>query len=273
MDKIEFISSGLLELYATGIASSEERKMVEDYLSQYPELKEELNKIEISLENYAMSQSETPSASVKSNLLSSLDFKKEVTHNNKKEIPVIEIQNQDNIYESKKVSKFNFSYLAAASVILLIGSIIFAYTFYNKYQDASANLAAAQEKLSKQQQSNEALSSDINVMTNKNVLPVVMNGTPKMPGALAKLFWMKTTGDVYIDPSNLPETPVDKQYQLWAIVDGKPVDAGMISKEKGEYRIQKMKSFGNVEAFAITMEKTGGSATPTMDEMVVSVKM
>ena len=144
---------------------------------------------------------------------------------------------------------------------------------YNKYQDASANLAAAQEKLDKQQQSNEALSSDINVMTNRNVLPVVMNGTPKMPTALAKLFWMKTTGDVYIDPSNLPEAPANKQYQLWAIVDGKPVDAGMISKEKGEYRIQKMKSFGSVEAFAITMEKTGGSATPTMDEMVVSVKM
>jgi anti-sigma-K factor RskA len=34
-----------------------------------------------------------------------------------------------------------------------------------------------------------------------------------------------------------------------------------------------MKSFGNVQAFAITLEKTGGSPTPTMDEMIVSAKM
>lgn len=273
MNKSEIISSGMLELYATGIASSEERKMVEDQLLQYPALKEELSQIEIALENYAMSHAETPSDSVKQNLLSQLDFNTDSTKVMKNEVPVVEMKNQTITNEIRKNSRFNFSYLAAASILLLFGSIIFAYTYYNKFQDASANLAMAQEKLDKQQQSNQVLSSDINVMTNKNVLPVVMNGTPKSPGALAKLFWMKTTGDVYIDPSNLPDVPADKQYQLWAIVDGKPVDAGMISKDKGSYRIQKMKSFGNVEAFAITMEKTGGSPTPTMDEMVVSVKM
>lgn len=253
-----------------GIASPEEREMAENYLLQYPDLKEELNQIEISLENYAVSHSETPSASVKQNLLNQLEFK--TGNKAENEVPVVEMKNDRGSYTNNKNS-FNFRYLVAASFILLIGSIIFSYTYYNKYQDATTNLALAQQKLNKQQQSNEALSSDMNVITNKNVLPVVMNGTPKMPGALAKLFWMKTTGDVYIDPSNLPEVPSDKQYQLWAIVAGKPVDAGMISKEKGNYRIQKMKSFGSVDAFAITLEKEGGSPTPTMDEMVVSVKM
>ena len=62
-------------------------------------------------------------------------------------------------------------------------------------------------------------------MTDKHALPVVLNGTPKSPEALAKIFWMKNTGQVYIDPSNLPAVPEGKQYQLWAIVDGKPVDA------------------------------------------------
>lgn len=273
MDKIELISSGILELYATGIASPEERKMVEEYLSKYPELKEELNQIEIALENYAIGHSETPSGSVKQNLLNRLDFRTESIQDKKNEAPVVEMQNQETGYQPKKNFGFNSNYLVAASIILLIGSVIFAFTYYNKYQDASTNLARAQEQLDKQQKSNQALSSDMDIMTNKNVLPVVLSGTPKMPGAVAKLFWMKTTGDVYIDPSNLPEAPVDKQYQLWAIVDGKPIDAGMISKDKADYRIQKMKSFGKVDAFAITLEKTGGSLTPTMDEMVVSVKM
>ncbi len=84
---------------------------------------------------------------------------------------------------------------------------------------------------------------------------------------------MRNTGDVYVDPSNLPAVPAGKQYQLWAIVDGKPISGGMISTEKGIYHIQKMKSFGKADAFAITLEKAGGSPAPTMDEMYVISKI
>jgi anti-sigma-K factor RskA len=65
------------------------------------------------------------------------------------------------------------------------------------------------------------------------------------------------------------------QYQLWAIVDGKPFDAGLLIETKtadNKYNIQKMKSFGKAEAFAITLEKKGGSATPSMDKMYVISK-
>jgi anti-sigma-K factor RskA len=34
-----------------------------------------------------------------------------------------------------------------------------------------------------------------------------------------------------------------------------------------------MKSFGSAQAFAITLEKAGGSPTPTMDEMYVMAKV
>ena len=155
----------------------------------------------------------------------------------------------------------------------LIGSIVLTYSYYNKYQSASRELQLAQQKIDQQNQANLAMKTDINVMTDKNSLPVVLKGTPHAPDALAKIYWMKTTGDVYVDPSNLPGIPSGKQYQLWAIVDGKPVDAGMISTEKGIYHIQKMKSFGRAEAFAITLEKAGGSPTPTMDQMYVISKI
>ena len=85
---------------------------------------------------------------------------------------------------------------------------------------------------------------------------------------------MKNTGDVYVDPSNLGQLSPDKQYQLWAIVDGKPVNGGMISSKNGDiFHMQKMHSFGKAQAFAITIEKAGGSVAPTMDEMVVIAKI
>jgi anti-sigma-K factor RskA len=47
----------------------------------------------------------------------------------------------------------------------------------------------------------------------------------------------------------------------------------MISTEKGVYHIQKMRSFGKAQVFAITLEKAGGSPTPTMDQMIVQAKI
>lgn len=265
MDRNEFILSGLLELYALGIASPEEKLMVEEYTLKYPELKQELNEIEISLEDYAQANAIQPSASVKEKLIDSIA----------KEIPEKEKSFLQATAVTKKVFHIPFIYklIAAAMVIFLIESIILTYSFYNKYKDTSRELQFAQQKLEQQEKYNQAMTADINVMTDKNAMPVVLNGTLKAPDALAKIFWMKNTGQVYIDPSNLPEAPVGKQYQLWAIVDGKPLDAGMIATEKGIYHIQKMKSFGNVQAFAITLEKAGGSPTPTMDQMIVHAEM
>ena len=63
----------------------------------------------------------------------------------------------------------------------------------------------------------------------------------------------------------MQQTPTGKQYQLWAIVDGKPVDAGVINNCIG---LCKMKKIDHAEAFAITLEKEGGSPTPTLNRNV-----
>ena len=267
MNKDEIISSGLLELYALGIASAEERLTVEECLSQYPEIKDELRDIEISLEDYAQANGVQPSAQLKQKIFSSIDSNKEPN--------VQKIEEQSISKPVEKIYRIPAFYkmLAAASVVLLIGSIVVAIAFYNKYNSSQDELQIAQQKLEQQDKYNQAMASDINVMTDKNARPVVLNGTAMAPEALAKIFWMKNNGQVYIDPSNLPQVPEGKQYQLWAIVDGKPVDAGMITTEKGIYHIQKMKSFGKVEAFAITLEKKGGSPTPTLDQMIVHAAM
>ena len=264
MTKEDIILSGLLELYATGIASAEEVKAVEDGLRKYPELKRELTDIERSLEDYAVANAMQPSASLKEKILSQIASQPAKNNPTAQIIPI-----------TKKVYRIPlfFKLLAAVLIILLVESVVLIYSFYTRYHHTLDDLQFAQQKIQQQQKSNQAMSSDLGVITDKNALPVVLNGTPKAPDALAKLFWMKNTGQVYIDPSNLPEVPAGKQYQLWAIVDGKPVDAGMIETKKGIYHIQKMKSFGKVEAFAITLEKAGGSPTPTLDEMIVSAKM
>ncbi len=165
--------------------------------------------------------------------------------------------------------------MAAAAILLLIGSIAFNFTYYNKYSEADKNLQEANSQLAATMDSNNSMKEDMGIVQSKYSEPVSLHGMGAAPDAAAKIFWMKNTGEVYVDPSNLPNIEQGKQFQLWAIVDGKPVDAGMIltSKKGDKYRIQKMKSFGKAEAFAITIEKEGGNPTPTMDKMVVMGKM
>ena len=79
----------------------------------------------------------------------------------------------------------------------------------------------------------------------------------------------KKSKEVFIELHKLPKPETGKQYQLWAIVDGKPVDAGMITMTEGDTSLHRMKDFESAQAFAITLEKEGGVPSPTLSELYV----
>ena len=258
MNVNDIISSGLLELYVTGAATKEEAVQVQQWAKQYPEVQQELDELQEALENYALSEVVEPSAAIKGKIFSRIQAEPK----QQKVVPGNFKRKETVVYSLPSY----FKWAAAACIILLLGSLVLNYTFYNKYRDANS-------ELEKQQQIAQTMHTEMDMMADKNAMPVVLKGTPHTPDAQARIYWMQNTGDVYVDPTNLPQTPSGMQYQLWAIVDGKPVDAGMITTSKGTYHIQKMKSFGKAQAFAITLEKAGGSPTPTMDQMYVMAKI
>ncbi len=263
MEIKDIISSGVLELYVLGIASEQETADVTTWAKQYPEIVAEIATIQASLESYAMAYAVQPPAAVKQKIFAEIN-------------PGSLVANQP-----AKVVGMNpfWKYAAAASIILLIGSAAGNIVFFNKYQEATKNYQAtvtaknsAEEQLAALDEANKEMKNDMGVIQSRNSEPVALHGLEKAPDAAAKIFWMKnTTGDVYIDPSNLPDAPAGMQYQFWGIVDGKPVDGGMIvfSKKGDKYRIQKMKRFGRAEAFAVTLETEGGNPQPKGDMYVM----
>ncbi|GAC1592338.1 MAG: hypothetical protein NVS3B19_13840 [Ginsengibacter sp.] len=260
----DVISSGILEQFVLGTASPEEIKIVEEHIS-HPEIQAELNNISEALETYAQAYATDPSNSVRKNILSKIHSQQLTETINKVD--------EEPIGKVYKMNTF-LKYAVAASLILLIGSVIINFSLYNKYKKSTQEFAETRQELNNQKQVAIDMDKEISLVKNKMAVPVVLNGTPHSPESLAKIFWMKDSGAVYVDPSNLPRIPLDKQYQLWAIVDGKPVDAGMISSKNNDiFHFQKMKSFGKAQAFAITVEKAGGSTAPTMTEMVVMAKI
>lgn len=261
MEPKDIISSGILELYCLGLTQPAENHEVEVWAKQYPEVAAEIAAIQAGMEGYAQTHAVDPGAGVKEELFAQIN-KSSVTDTRnaivRKLVPASEAK-------VRSISSA-WKYAAAASIILLIGSAVFNYTYYTKYKTADSDLVAARVELQQQKELADAMHNDMGVMADKNAIPVSLKGMPDAADAAARIYWMKNSGDVYIDPSNLPEAPSGMQYQFWAIVDSKPVSGGMITtlKDGKTVHIQKMKSFGKAEAFAVSLEKAGPeSPVPT----------
>ena len=70
----QFLESGILELYVMGIASPEEIKEVEQMALLYPEIRQEIELIERSLEEYALTQAVQPKATLKPLIMASINY-------------------------------------------------------------------------------------------------------------------------------------------------------------------------------------------------------
>jgi anti-sigma-K factor RskA len=162
---------------------------------------------------------------------------------------------------------------AAAAIALIIALAGTTFYFGRNYRNAENELAdlrkqnlqvaARVEVLSN---STDKLKTQLAVATSPENQKILLKGLPIAPGAEAVVYWNKETGSAYIDAANLPAVPTEKQYQLWAIVAGKPVDLGVIARDAD---FSPVKQVQNATAFAITLERAGGNPTPTMDQMYV----
>lgn len=258
MEKEDIISSALLEMYVVGVASQEERAQVDQWRLQYTDVDSEIKSIESAMESYAMANAVSPSESVKERIFASLQPNALFSGT-----PAVSSSNTP-VIEKPQAKIVAFSPLgriaAAAAILILLVSNVF---YYNKYKNAQDLFSEGQQQLAEMNSHLTDMDRDMNIVQSKYSKPVSLDGLEAAPDAAAKIFWMKNTGEVYVDPKNLPPAPHGHQYQLWAFVDGKPVDGGMITTKDGEnYKIQKMKTFGKAEAFAITLETAGGHPQP-----------
>jgi outer membrane murein-binding lipoprotein Lpp len=239
----QIISSGLLEAYVMGNTTPIESAQVEQFRLQYPEVNNEILAIEETMEAYAFANAITPSHDIKNKISMALQMPTQTVLPN-------------NI--SKVVTLSPWRNIAAASIALLIGSAIFNVLYFSKYKNANAKYAESEKAIATLNANLSESSNDMNVIRSKYSLPLKLKPDIAPKDADAKIYWLTNTGEIYIDPSNLPATPKGMQYQLWAIVDGKAIDAGLIVSKDGTLKMQKMKTFGKAQAFAVTLEVEGG---------------
>jgi anti-sigma-K factor RskA len=276
LDIQAYISSGIIENYVLGTVTAEEAREVETYCLQYPEIKAAVDDYAATLEQYAKLQAATPPEGLKGKIWAKLREPANRKPGSEKYSVVKNIK-------AKTIMVVHpvMRYLTAASITLLIGSLALNMVFYNKflnYKNKYSQLQIAQHTIVAQNQTYETrlnqLQNDMDIIKNPSMQPVVMKGVSEHPGMMATVFWNKKSGAVYLAVNKLPPPPPGKQYQLWAIINGKPVSAGMCDVAIVNDMMQKMSlSTANAQAFAITLEKAGGSDVPTLSAMYVMGKV
>jgi len=159
--------------------------------------------------------------------------------------------------------------------VALIASYL-AFDYRSKWKDASSQLsnliAQNQQIASNYNQVNESLDrlrKDVEILDNPSFTKTLMRGTANAPTALASVYWNKSSKELYLRIYNMKELSQEQQYQLWAIVDGKPVDAGVFDGNIAGMIKMKNVPEGAV-TFAVTIESRGGKPSPSLETMQVA---
>lgn len=250
----DLIESGTLELYVMNALPDDERQEIESLASQNPEVKAEIAAIEAALEAYAQIRAVKPDADLKDNIVKNIDSTPQYS------APALK----------SAVTKPPLSYATIIATVAAIGFGILSFYFYKKNTDTEKNLKDCKTEniqIGEKQKVIAELQSKIDVLSNPQTKIIELKGLQIAPDSRVTVYWSKEKNTTLLTIQTLPPPPTGKQYQLWAIVNKKPVDAGMLTYDKNE--IQNMKAFDNLEAFAITLEPTGGSINPTLDKMYV----
>lgn len=275
MDAARFISSGLIEAYVSGLASSNEVQELESGMAQYPEVKAAVNDCQLDMEHYITLQSQTPPPSIKQNLVSIISDEATAREQGLlKEEPVISEFPEEKVYVSSA-----WRWIAAAAILLLLGSLLVNYMFFGQINDykskyeallSTHNTLATESNLYRTRL--DEMEQSLKIFKDPSIRAIRMAGTKPFPSALATVYWNQQSKEVFVMVNNLPQPAADKQYQLWAIVDGKPVDMGVFDLSNRDTLLHKMKSVNAAEMFAITLEQKGGSPSPTLEQMYVAGK-
>lgn len=247
-----------------GLATEAESQEFETLQAQYPEIAAAKDAFERSLEERLLQDAPPPPAFLKEKILKGL------------ETAQASGSYEDNSYEEAPVRQLNpWKWVAAASVILLAGSLFWAVSTNSKYQQLKASASGnteLQTELDQTKAQLTALQQDASTLQKPGMKMASLQGTPNVPTAQATIAWDTTSKDVYLIVNNLPKPASDQQYQLWALFNGQPVDLGVFDV-KQERLLVKMKNAQGAQAFAITLERKGGSPAPTMNTMTVYGKL
>lgn len=252
MDIQAYIKSGVLELYVIGQLSPREMREVEEMAAKHPEVKKELVAIEQTLEAYSLKNQAAPAPGTFEKITAEIQSKPSKLAPVSKGLPV---------------------WLGALLGLLTLLLAIVLFIIWNNNQQLEIEKAAMTLALAECETAAQGLQEEaarpMALLRLNGTQTILLEGTEVAPASQAAVYFNPLSQKSYLDPFQLPTPDADKQYQLWALIDGVPTDMGVFDPVADGESFIEVPYIANADAFAITLEPTGGSLNPTLTALQV----
>lgn len=256
MEAQEYIESGILELYVYGLLTETENLEIAEMAKKNPEVEQEILAIEKAI--IALSSSFAPFHSVAN--FEKIKARLELKHGK--------------VVDMKPASNWSQYVGWAAAVVMLLG-LGYQTLELTKTKEAIATVGNEKNKIQREfaylDQQNKETEKNLTIVRDIKNTGVTLGGQAVSPTSFAKVYWNKDTKTTYIDAAGLPKPPKGMVYQVWSLKLSPvltPTSIGLLDNfEENDQKIFAVEQTDSAEAFGITLEPAGGSATPTMEQL------
>lgn len=171
----------------------------------------------------------------------------------------------------------SYRYAFAASILFTVSTTTALY-FYNENTNTLTELHTVRDELIRNKHDISVMASKATVLdtrlallNNPNMVEVFMKSAKKdssTENPHTTVYWNTKENSVHLEVHSLPANNDSTDYQLWALVDGKPRDLGVFHSTNSPF-IFRMNNTDSADAFAITLEPKGGRPSPTLENLTV----
>ncbi|MFP2997738.1 anti-sigma factor [Spongiivirga sp. MCCC 1A20706] len=243
-----FLAGDALEKYILGTCTDAEAAQVEHYIDIYPEVKDQYDTLQDSIENFAKMHARKAPVELRDKIMADINT-------------------------TKHAPKTYWTQIAVAASVIFAALSVFLYTKQNSLLEE--NNAISQEmrdlKLSIEQSNTRisSLQNELNMLNNPDTKKYVLNGNEKARKLQTVAYINSKERLSLINVLDLPDLPEEKCYQMWANVDGEMVSLGIL--EINDNKLQNMPYKENALSYNITIEPKGGNKKPTEENTVANI--
>jgi len=253
-----FLNSGLLEKYVVGSTTPKENLEVEHYISTYPEVEEEYNKLQDNLEILA-----------KANAVEAPKFILNAVLEEIKDKPVITLQ---------PVASKTPWYSIAASIAALIfaGSALLLF-IHNKAlvrenQVVVDEIFDLRNDIQKNNDRLDEVMRQFMKLNNPETEKYVLRGNDRAKDLKTVAYINAVDKTSMIDIVELPQLPEDQNYQIWAELQDRMVNLGIL--DPSNKKLQSIPYMENALGLSITIEqKDNHSNLATAENEVAEITL
>jgi anti-sigma-K factor RskA len=252
----------LLPFYALDALTEDERELVEKYLAEHPEARQQVEEMgkTVSALPHSVAPLE-PSPQAKQTLMARVASDVEAR-----------ARSREQSQPSRPAARFE-NLFRTLSLVTAAVAIVWAIVLSARVSRLQNEVSALNDRLVAQSESIDQIIANLPQTNPSNVITVSLKGTEFQPRAQGQLIADPSSESAVLVISGLPKLEAGKTYQVWLIDGGTPVSAGLLTVDEngqGVFIVTSKESIGSFNALGISVEPDGGSQQPTGDIVVLS---